>query len=148
MLLTVAVLLIGCSDQPEPGVDVGPAQERFLRYCASCHGNAGEGKPPAFPPLTDPEWAGLPGEVLALIVLFGLQGEIEVAGRSYRGFMPPMQHMSDEDIALAVGYIEEQWGRGRASLEAADVAALRADSARRSPWRGRDELVEALDELP
>lgn len=139
MLLTAC----GQSDQEAGPADSG--QEVFLRYCATCHGSSGEGRPPAFPPLTDPQWSRLPGEALALIALYGIQGEIEVGGRTYRGFMPPMQHISDADIAAAVGFVQTQWGGGEATLDAASVARLRETIGRRSPWRGRDEVTEALD---
>lgn len=148
--LAAALWLIGlsggCSGE---GSDATPAagQESFLRYCASCHGNTGEGKPPSFPPLTDPDWVGLPGEALALIALYGLSGEIEAAGRSYRGFMPPLQHMRDEDIAAAVGYIQTQWGTGEATLDADRIMEIRRTLGQRPPWQGREELKSALEKL-
>lgn len=145
--LAVALLLTACTEAPQSADIAGAGQESYLRYCATCHGNTGEGRPPTFPPLNDPHWARLPGEALALIVLYGMQGEIEVAGRTYRGFMPPMQHMSDEHIAAAVGYLQEQWGGGEATIDADGVAALRDRAGRRSPWRGKEDVAAALDEL-
>lgn len=133
----------GQPDQETGLADSG--REVFLRYCATCHGGNGEGRPPAFPPMTDPAWNGLPAEALALIALYGIQGEIEAGGQTYRGFMPPMQHISDADIAAAIGFVKTQWGGGESTLDAASVAELRETIGRRSPWRGKDEIIEALE---
>lgn len=141
-------MLTACNSGAPPG-QLAEGQEPYLRYCASCHGNQGEGKPPAFPPLAGSEWMELPSEALALIVLYGLRGEIEVAGRTYRGYMPPMQHLSDEDIASLLGFAERTWSGREAGLGVADIARLRSAFAeRRPPLEGMDGLMQALDELP
>lgn len=123
-------------------------QEPYLRWCAQCHGNQGEGKPPAFPPLAGSEWLALPDEALALIVLYGLRGEIEVAGRTYNGYMPPMQHLPDADIADLIGYMLLAWSERESRLSEADVTRLRGVfQGRRPPLSGRAGLEEALDEI-
>ncbi|MEE4296997.1 MAG: cytochrome c [Wenzhouxiangella sp.] len=144
----ILVVLTACNSSTPP-TQLAEGQEPYLRYCASCHGNQGEGKPPAFPPLAGSEWMELPSEALALIVLYGLRGEIEVAGRTYRGYMPPMQHLSDEDIAALLGFAERAWAGREAGLGVADIARLRtAFTQRRPPLEGLDGLMRALDELP
>lgn len=141
------LLLAGCDSQSEP-VELAEGQEQYLRFCASCHGNQGEGKPPAFPPLANSEWMELPSEALALIVLYGLRGEIEVAGRTYRGYMPPMQHIPDEEIALLLAFSERAWGVRQDGLQADEIARLRtAFPGRRPPLEGLDGVLQALDEL-
>lgn len=144
----VLALLTACNSATPP-VELAAGQEPYLRYCASCHGNQGEGKPPAFPPLAGSEWMDLPSEALALIVLYGLRGEIEVAGRTYRGYMPPMQHLGDEDIAALLGYAERTWAGREPGLEASDIARLRnAFVGQRAPLEGLNGLMQALEELP
>ncbi len=142
------ILLAACGGEPEPRGELAEGQEPYLRYCASCHGNAGEGKPPSFPPLAETEWIELPDRALALIVLHGLRGEIEVAGRTYSGYMPPMQHIDDEDIAAIIGFMTSQWASESSALSAADVAGLRGALDQRSPLRGREGLEAALEKLP
>ncbi len=148
MAVGLLAVLAACNSD-NPPVELAEGQEPYLRYCASCHGNQGEGKPPAFPPLAGSEWMELPSEGLALIVLYGLRGEIEVAGRTYRGYMPPMQHLSDEDIAALLGFTERTWAGREPGLEASDIAHLRtAFAQRRPPLEGMNGLMQALDELP
>ena len=145
--LAALLMLVGCDSGPAP-VELAEGQEPYLRFCASCHGNQGEGRPPAFPPLAGSEWMELPSEALALIVLYGLRGEIEVAGRTYRGLMPPMQHISDEDISALLTFSERAWGIRDESLSPEEVAVLRTVfPERRPPLEGLDGVLQALEEL-
>jgi len=147
-LLFLVVALAACGSD-EPTLELAPGQELYLRHCASCHGNQGQGRPPTFPPLAGSEWMELPAEALALIILLGLRGEIEVAGRTYRGYMPPMQHISDADIAELLGFIEREWSGREPSLSAADIVNIRrAFHGRRPPLERKEGLLEALAELP
>ena len=144
-LMVPVVLLAGCGEPPPSG-ELAFGQEPYLRYCASCHGNQGQGKPPTFPPMANSEWLELGNDALGLIVLYGLRGEIEVAGQTYRGYMPPMQHISDEDVAALLTYINATWGPGDAPMSAEEVLRLRsAFEGPRSPLNGYDGLMEALD---
>lgn len=121
-------------------------QEPYLRWCASCHGINGEGKPPTFPPIAGSEWLDLSDEALTLIILYGLRGEIQVMGQTYRGYMPPMQHLRDEDIADIVGFMRTAWTDREAHLDAAGVAELRTVfPGRRPPLEGLEGLLEAVE---
>jgi len=149
VLAVMLLAILAACDSGTGPVQLAEGQEPYLRYCASCHGNQGQGKPPAFPPLAGSEWMELPSEALALIVLYGLRGEIEVAGKTYRGYMPPMQHLTDDDISALLGFIERTWANRESGLGVADIAALRvAFPDRRSPLEGLEGVMQALDELP
>jgi len=119
-------LLTGCGQEPDATVELVSGQGEYLRWCASCHGNNGEGKAPAFPPLAGSEWLELPDRGLAMIVLYGLRGEIEVAGRTYRGYMPPMTHLPDQEIEAILAYVIRTWTDRESELTGADIAVLRA----------------------
>jgi mono/diheme cytochrome c family protein len=148
LLAAFMAFLAGCDTGSGP-VQLAEGQEPYLRYCASCHGNQGQGKPPAFPPLAGSEWMELPSEALALIVLYGLRGEIQVAGQTYRGYMPPMQHLSDDDVAALLGFAERSWAGREPELSPADIATLRTVLPdQRGPLEGLDGVMQALDELP
>ncbi|MDX1626191.1 MAG: cytochrome c [Wenzhouxiangellaceae bacterium] len=136
--------LVGCGPAPD---DLAPGQEPYLRYCASCHGNAGEGKAPSFPPLAGSEWLDMGPEAVAVIVLGGLAGEIEVAGRTYRGYMPPMRRVDDDSVAALIGYMGEAWAGWEDLPDAGEIARLRGALRDAGPAQGRDGLMERLDEV-
>lgn len=146
--LLVVVGLTACQPESDEEQSLAPGQEPYLRYCASCHGNQGQGRPPSFPPLAGSEWTELAPEGLAAIVLLGLRGEIEVAGESYRGFMPPLKHIDDAQLAAIVNFMTAQWADSGSELAPPDIAELRARLAGRGPLEGREALDELIGERP
>ena len=146
-LLAAAWLAAGCSDAPDEPLRAG--EEPYRRYCATCHGTDGAGKAPAFPPLAGSEWLALGPDAVALVVLLGLKGEIEVAGRTYRGYMPPMPQISDDELAATLGFLVEagwaDWPDGGPG--AGRIAELRARVADRGILEGRTDLESLLDEV-
>lgn len=147
LLLGLLVAACGGSggENDEASKSLAAGQEPYLRYCASCHGNRGEGKQPAFPPLAGSEWLELPAEGLARIVIRGLRGEITVAGERYNGLMPPMRHVADDDIAAIVGFLESTWAAREPTLDGEDITRIRGQ-AEGSPLRGRDGVEATLEE--
>ncbi len=144
----VLATLAGCGDRSGPETARSPGEAAFARHCAGCHGAQGQGRPPAFPPLAGSEWMALPPEALSAIVLLGLRGEIEVAGRRYAGYMPPMQHIDDARVADIVRYARQNWSKAVPEWSAADVARLRTALAGRPVPEGRDGLERLLEDLP
>lgn len=145
--LVITATLTGCGAGTDAGHGDDPGQSAFNRYCAGCHGQQGQGRPPSFPPLAESEWLSLPPEGLSAIILLGLRGEIDVAGQSYVGYMPPMQHIDDPRVAAIVRHIKRQWSQDVPGWTAEDVAALRAGLSGRSTPEGRKGIERILEEL-
>lgn len=100
--------------------------------CISCHQEDGKGKPGEFPPFAGNSDIFLSATFPASVALYGVEGKIDVNGKSFDNVMPPFDFLSDEEIAAVVGYIRSNWGNdklrpaGVGDPSAADVAALRA----------------------
>lgn len=94
-------------------VDTGEGEAIYQVECAVCHQPTGAGIPPAFPPLADHmyELVGAEGgrTYPILVVLYGLAGEISVHGQVYDGLMPPLAHLTDEQIADVLNYTMVAW---------------------------------------
>ena len=124
--------------QPQAGqaqpakLDLSAGETVFTANCVSCHQATGEGVAGAFPPLA--------GHVPALynadrsypinVLLYGLQGEIQVEGQSYNGVMSAWQQLSDDDIANVLNYVSNSWGNADAlqnfqPYTAADITPVR-----------------------
>ncbi len=127
---------VALADPPgPPQYEAGAAT--FKANCAVCHGPAGGGVPALAPPLvrnpalyaTQPEGR----RQLAMMVLFGMFGEISVDGQKYNFKMPDFARFSDEVLAGVLNYVVFDLGAAaplpagaqRAPLEPAEVAALR-----------------------
>lgn len=74
--------------------------------CAGCHGADGAGDGANFPPLAGSEWVTGDGtEALALIILNGVQGPIEVMGRTWNLAMPAQGPLSPKELASLMTYL-------------------------------------------
>ncbi len=83
--------------------------------CAACHQQNGEGLPNVFPPFAKhlPYIEAKEGgrQYLINVVLFGLQGEIQVLEQSYNGVMPSWGNsLSDEQVAAVLNHELHSWG--------------------------------------
>ena len=64
------------------------------------------------------------------IVLNGLTGPVTVNGRTYNSVMPPMSQLNDDEIAQILTYVRNSWGNTDEVVTAAQVAQIRAATAR------------------
>jgi len=147
--LAAALLLAGASpaalaEPPPPAPPLGQAPTQypdgaatFKANCAVCHGPAGNGVPSLAPPLTHypAVYATHPEgrQQLAMMVLFGMFGDVTVDGQKYNFKMPDFARFSDEQLAGVLNYVAFDLGATaplpdgaqRVPLAPADVAALR-----------------------
>lgn len=118
----------------------------FSSRCVSCHQAQGQGVPGAFPPLVGASYVLGNPEILARIILQGLQGEIEVAGQKYNGIMPAWApQLSDDEIAAVMNHIRSELGPNKApTVDANLVKKIRDETKdRQNPWTANE--LKALD---
>ena len=60
------------------------------------------------------------------IVLHGLSGPVTVNGEQYNSVMPPMNQLTDDEVANISTYVLNSWGNPGGRVEKAEVAAKRA----------------------
>ena len=103
--------------------------------CMSCHQPNGRGLPPIYPPLDESPFVTGSSERLARILLHGLQGQIEVHGRTYNQAMPAAPFKSDADYAAIMTYIRQAWDNAAEPVGTELVKKVRQETAGRSqPW--------------
>ena len=93
--------------------------------CITCHMDAGQGVPPAFPPLAGSKDMMGDCKQHAGYVVKGLTGEITVAGTKYNGVMPAQPNLSDLEIASVITFERNSFGNDYGICLPADVAAVR-----------------------
>ncbi|QEA38938.1 cytochrome c [Pistricoccus aurantiacus] len=132
------------SSTMEPAAQDG--RQLFVTHCSTCHQNNGAGIANAIPPLRQSRYVLANAEVPINILLFGIQGEIEVAGNTYRGRMPTFgRDLEDDQIAAILSYVRESWGNQAPAIEAQTVAEQRQRFAERTgPWEGGAALAETF----
>jgi mono/diheme cytochrome c family protein len=102
----------------QAGAGSGDAGSRvYAANCVACHQAGGTGMAGAFPPL-----AGHVPDLLkradgrtyvGKVLLFGLEGEINVNGNAFAGQMPPWNALSDDEIAAVLNYVSHAWDNGK-----------------------------------
>ena len=125
----------------------GPDGEAlFQQNCATCHQANGMGVQGAFPPLAGSSWLTETEEIPIMVVLKGLQGEIEVKGEVYNGQMIALGEMlNDDKIAAILSYARSAWGNQAPAITPETVATIRKKyTAQTSPWQGGKELKDKV----
>lgn len=118
----------------------------YQTNCMACHMVTGQGMPGAFPPLAESDWVGKDPDMLARIVIAGMQGPITVNGTEYNSIMAPLgMVLSDEDIAHALTYVRKSWGNDYDAVDPSVVAEARAATGTRGMWTV-DELNASMEQ--
>jgi mono/diheme cytochrome c family protein len=110
---------------PEP-VDPMVLGKRVYNNCQACHQADGLGVAGNYPPLDGSSWVTGRPDVLAALLLHGLEGQITVEGEVYNGVMPPWSHLSDDQIASVMTYIRSSWSNRAPAVAPELVAAVRS----------------------
>jgi len=102
-------------------------KKAYEANCQACHQPNGQGLAGAFPPL-----AGNPNVTndklhVVRTILKGASGPLEVNGQKYNAVMPPMQHISDDDIADIANYVLSSWGNKGAEVTEDEVEEVRVE---------------------
>ena len=111
----------------------------YTANCVACHQVTGQGVAGQFPPLAGSDWV-VGGDWhgdnhLVNILLHGLQGPVQVMGGTYNGAMPAWKQMKDNQIAMILTYIRNEWGNEATPITAEQVAQMREENLdRREPW--------------
>jgi len=106
--------------------------KRLFSNCMSCHQANGRGLPPVYPPLRASEIVLGDPSTLVKILLYGLEGKIEVDGQSYNQVMPAAPVKSDDEIAAVLSYVRSAWGNNAGPVDAALVAKIREENKGRN----------------
>ena len=82
-------------------------------------------------------------DVIAKIILKGMQGEITVSGKKYQPKIPMLAFdaiMTDEQIADCITYIRNSWGNKASPMDAKEVKRIRAEISDRKTHYGEADL--------
>ena len=121
--------------------DAEPGKIQFQSYCAACHQSDGQGMGDA-PPLAGSSWVTGPEQRLIKIVLHGVRGRMEVAGKSYDREMPGFGAvLNDGDVAALLSFVRARFGGAGLPITAESVARIRAAHSGRTDYWPVEELL-------
>lgn len=120
--------------------DPAPDGVSIFGRCSACHTATGAGLPGAFPPLNRDvrELAARPAgrRYLALVVMVGLIGPLDVEGHSFRNVMPAQTGLEPADVAAVLNHIGTTISHDGPPFRAftvAEVTGYAADAGKVSP---------------
>jgi mono/diheme cytochrome c family protein len=114
--LTILMIIFGITftSGALPSQDLAESIKRgkevYATYCQSCHMEDGKGIPGVNPPVAKADYMKKPTDTLIYVILKGQSGEVMVNGKKYNVPMPPMEYLTDEQIADVVNYTKNSWG--------------------------------------
>ncbi len=103
----------------------------YTQHCAACHMEDGKGDGTRFPPLNESEWVLGDKRTLINILLKGLDGEITVKGETFLGNMPPLDYLTDREIAQILTYIRSNFGNEAVEVRPDEVSRVRRGNRKR-----------------
>ncbi len=105
----------------------------YSAKCNGCHGSDAKGNGSTFPSLVGSKWVTGETEILAMIILNGLEGPVS-NGTTY-GVMPPQGiGMTPEDLAGIMTYVRNSFGNATGDVVTVDMAkaAIEISGARKN----------------
>ena len=119
-------------------------RQLYLSTCSGCHGTDGAGMARFAPPLIGSDWVLGDGKRLALILLHGMEGPVDVVGKVYNApdilpVMPAHSTMDDASITAILTYIRNEWGNQAGPVGKRVVGTTRITSQGRvMPWTAKE----------
>lgn len=115
---------------PKPIIDVFTknGSKIYQAKCQGCHQPNGLGDGAIYPPLGGSEWVTGETSALAQIILNGVMGPIEVAGRTWNGAMPGQAAgTTPADLAALMTYIRNTFGNETGDVITIEMATNAMD---------------------
>jgi mono/diheme cytochrome c family protein len=131
--LLIVVLVTSCKKKenssetatdPVTTESIARGQIVYKQYCIACHMADGLGAPPMNPPLSGTSFVKADATTLVPIVLKGMSNQ-SVDGQKYHNVMPPMDFLTDEQIADVLTYVRNSFGNKEGVITSEDVLLIR-----------------------
>lgn len=96
----------------------------YENFCANCHMDDGSGLEGLIPPLAEADYYKENVLLSACLIRNGMEGPIEVNGRTYNQPMPGTDKLTEFEIANILNYINEAWYDDLPYVKLEDVRAM------------------------
>jgi mono/diheme cytochrome c family protein len=107
------------------GVADTPGARLYAQICATCHMADGNGVANLQPPMRGSAVVAGDPDYLIRVVLEGATKVLPVNRPRYSNTMPPMNVLTDEQIATVLTFVREQFGNKASAINAGAVAKVR-----------------------
>ncbi len=124
-LVLLCLFAVACASEEEVKYEqyVISGAEIYKKNCSNCHGIDGLGLRNLYPPIKGSTYLEDKNK-LVCIIKNGLQGPINVAGKTYNQKMPAAKGLYDLDIAQLITFLNDRWGSSKKIVEVDEVAGV------------------------
>jgi glucose/arabinose dehydrogenase/mono/diheme cytochrome c family protein len=122
---TVVATKVAAKATPVANPALAAGKTVYLENCAACHQADGGGVQDLNPPLTKTSYVLGDKNRLINVVLKGLSQQ-PVDGEKYGNAMPPLNYLTDKDIANVLTFIRNSFGNKASAISEAEVKKARA----------------------
>jgi len=130
------------ADNLKTGQNSEPGSTLFAARCATCHQPDGMGVRAAIPPLSGSPFVAQGPELIAKILLRGIDGPIRVNNHVFDGHMPSFAStLTDSEIGELASHVARHFGESSQTLSATEVASLRGPAGEDSSFKGGAEIA-------
>jgi nitrite reductase (NO-forming) len=107
---------------------IAAGRQLFTGTCSVCHQANGEGLKGVFPPLAGSDYIAQDPKRIVRTILHGLSGKVTVNGTDYDSVMPPMNQLTDDEVANIATFVLNSWGNPGGLATKDEAAAARAEN--------------------
>ncbi|MFC4821421.1 copper-containing nitrite reductase [Dokdonella ginsengisoli] len=107
---------------------IAAGKQLFTGTCSVCHQANGEGLKGVFPPLAGSDYIAQDPRRIVKTILHGLSGKVTVNGTDYNSVMPPMNQLTDDEVANIATFVLNSWGNPGGLATKDEAAAARAEN--------------------
>ncbi|WP_435656681.1 c-type cytochrome [Brucella pituitosa] len=136
------------ASRADTGLTTDPGSALFTARCSTCHQPDGMGVRGAIPPLAGSPFVAQGPELVAAILMRGIDGPIRVNDHIFNGHMPSFASaLTDIEIGALSTHVAHRFGGSSEAYPTTAVAALRAAIADRGSFKGGQDIstITGLD---
>lgn len=105
------VLLFSCSPEERKRQQYfSNGKMLYIKKCKNCHQENGEGLGELIPPIQNSDYFLTNQNRTICLIFNGLEGEIQVNGKTYNQPMPANPKLSCQEIAFLMTFLYNTWG--------------------------------------
>ena len=93
----------------------------YENFCENCHMEDGSGLVEVIPPLAGADYLKNNPNLLPCIIRNGMNGELQVNGKTYNTEMPGTPQLTEFEITNIINYINTAWGNNYPIVKHLDV---------------------------
>ncbi len=106
-----------CSEKSQRRLQyISNGHQLYLTHCVNCHQENGSGLAELIPPINQADYIKQYPQKVACMIVYGIEGEMVVNGKTYNAKMPANKTLTATDVAYLMAYLNNAWGQAETEI--------------------------------